>query len=109
MLWNLSDTDHTSELTSFSVTLDGGTHTYGNGAVDTEHNFSWNFGVSWNGHMIKTGSGYGTKAEAKVWAEHWIGEILAGRVEPPWLLERARNDLAMRINEARRKRGASRL
>lgn len=61
--------------------------------------FNWRHYVAWNGYVVKKEWGFVCVSDARTAAEHWIREILAGRVEEPWRAYAERERIARVLEE----------
>lgn len=57
--------------------------------------------VTWDGYVVKNGTGCLDRSEAKREAEHWIGKIDRGEIDPPWKGTSERQALEQRLLDAR--------
>lgn len=57
--------------------------------------------VTWDGHLVKNGTGCIDGAEARREADAVIAACVRGETDPPWKQSRARQELEQRILDAR--------
>lgn len=81
----------------------GGQVLAGRGFVFLNGCADWQWRVYWGGYVAKSGTGCVTRSEAKREVEYWLGEIDAGRLDPPWKKSKERQDLEERLLAARAK------